>query len=90
MSKTELVWFMVNDLKIAGTPPTTVKALADFGFSAVTHSLSPVRHLGEAIMVKLYELEPKTVKSVMPKENDKTWKNHIPVRKLCAKFGLPY
>ena len=68
--KAELIKFVVEDLSetpgLVGCPPFTIQKLATFGLSAVDNSSSAVRRMGEKIMVKLYEIDPATVRRVMP------------------------
>ena len=68
--RAELIKFVVEDLSSApglvGTAPFTLQKLAVFGLSAVDNSSSAVRRMGEKIMVKLYEIDPRPVRQVMP------------------------
>ena len=68
--KAELIKYVVEDLSeapgLVGTPPFTLQKLAVFGLSAVDNSSSAVRRMGEKIIVKLYEIDPRPVRQVMP------------------------
>ena len=57
--------------------PTATKAnkIAEFGFSAVNHASGPVRKAGERLMIRLYETNPRSVRKIMPQDNDQNRKN---------------
>ena len=49
--------------------------MAEFGLSAVNHASGPVRKAGERLLLRLYEINPKSVRKIMPPENDQNRKN---------------
>ena len=49
--------------------------MAEFGLSAVNHASGPIRKAGERLLLRLYEINPKSVRKIMPPENDQNRKN---------------
>ena len=47
----------------------SINRLTVFGLSAIDNSSSAVRRMGEKIVVKLYEIDPITVRRIMPPYN---------------------
>ena len=88
--KAELVKFVVEDevaaAKLVGVQPFTLEKLALFGTSAVDNSSSAVRRMGEKILVKLYEMDPPTVRRVMPPDDTKTRKSSQNYKYLFEAF----
>lgn len=76
--RAQMIKFIVTDQPhLLCTGLITNAKVAAFGLSAVEHTSSSVRRLGEQILVKLYELDPKPVRRVLPPDNPMTRrKNH--------------
>ena len=85
--KSELVKYLIFECpEHIGKGSITVPALTQFGLSAVENSSSPVRCLGEKIIVKLYQLNPGQVRKVMPPDNPRVRKNSHGLRNLFETF----
>lgn len=66
--RTDLAFYMIDEMpEIIGTMPATQPSkLAAFGLSAINQASAPVRKAGERFLIRLYELNPKAVRKVMP------------------------
>ena len=60
--------FRFNCSKLARSK-SSFNRLTVFGLSAIDNSSSAVRRMGEKIVVKLYEIDPITVRRIMPPYN---------------------
>ena len=77
-------------LFISFFPPniaTKVNKLAEFGLSAVNHASGPVRKAGERFMLRLYEINPKAVRKIMPPDNEQTRKSNLNYKFLFDEFN---
>ena len=73
--RAELIKHVVEEKpSLVGQPPFTIQKLAVFGLSAVDNSSSAVRRIGEKILVRLYEIDPKPVRKVLPPDGRKSRK----------------
>ena len=66
---------------------TKVNKLAEFGLSAVNHASGPVRKAGERFMLRLYEINPKAVRKIMPPDNEQTRKSNLNYKFLFDEFN---
>jgi len=75
--RTDLAFYLIDETPdiIGAMPATKANKMAEFGLSAVNHASGPVRKAGERLLLRLYEINPKSVRKIMPPENDQNRKN---------------
>ena len=76
--KAELMQYVIDSLiELVGEPPLSIVRVSEFALSALNHTLQPVKRIGEKIMLRMYEIDPKRVRKVMPPDTPKSRKiNH--------------
>ena len=76
--KAELMKYIIDELiEIVGEPPLSISRVGEFALSAVNHSLQPVKRIGEKIMLRMYEIDARRIRKIMPPDTPKSRKiNH--------------
>ena len=75
--RSELMKYIIDDLiELVGVPPLSIIRVSEFAFSAVNHTFQPVKRIGEKIMLRMYEIDPKRVRKVMPPDTPKNRKTN--------------
>ena len=76
--KAELMKYIVDELiELVGEPPLSISRVGEFALSAVNHSLQPVKRIGEKIMLRMYEIDARRIRKIMPPDTPKSRKiNH--------------
>ena len=73
--RSELMKYIIDELmELVGEPPLTFNRVVEFALSAINHTFQPVKRIGEKIMLRMYEIDPKRVRKVMPPDSPKTRK----------------
>ena len=87
LTKCELVLHLMGVYPdVIGRAPCNMAPLTTFGISGINHTAAPVRKYGEKIILKLYDLDPKTVKKTLPQDNPKNRKINFHYRTIYEEF----
>ena len=87
LTKAELILYFMEEMPdLVGAAPTTVTNLAKFSITAVDSSTPAVKKCGEKLMLRLYDLEPKAVKKIMPNDTPSLRKSNRSYKILFEKF----
>ena len=78
LSRVKFTRFLVEEYGISDekNDPMCVRNLAKFGAGAVKHQDPDVRQAGQDLVIYLYRADPKTVRKVMPEDNNSTRRSH--------------
>ena len=86
--RVDLAFFMIDTVpEIVGSMPCTkANKLAAFGLAAVNQASAPVRKAGERFMIRLYEIDSRAVRKVMPSDTHHTRKTNLNYKYLFDEF----
>ena len=86
--RSELMKYIIDELiDLVGEPPLTVTRVTEFALSAVNHTFQPVKRVGEKIMIRMYEIDPKRVRKIMPPDTPKNRKTNHAFKYLFEAFA---
>ena len=85
--RTELIKYIIDELPdFIEEPPMTIANVTEFSLSAINHISSPVRKIGEKIMLRMYEIDPNRVRKIMPPDTPKNRKSNHNYKYLFEAF----
>ena len=85
--RAELMKYIIDDLPdMVGEPPLSVTKIVEFALSALNNTSSPVRRTGEKIMIRMYEIDPKCVRKIMPPDTERNRRSNHNYKYLFEAF----